>query len=74
MKKTKKLSFQIVVLLNFEVFIIEKNFLAQYIILRLDYFIIDLFLKFLDILRILHINNYQLLKLGKMFFIVFNFK
>ena len=65
MKKIKKLDFQLVILLNFEIFAIQPDLVAQGIASRLDSLIMGLFLKFLDMVKILLINDHEVSKLRR---------
>lgn len=49
MKKVEKLGFKLLIVLCFNVFIIEPNFLAQYVAPRLHTFVIYMFFKFLSL-------------------------
>lgn len=53
----------LLVLLDFDVFIILPNFIIKNIVFRLIIFIIILFLKFLNIEKVIVIDNYKFLKL-----------
>ena len=59
-KKNKKLNFQFAILFSFKIFDIQLDFIFWYIALGLDYFIMNLFLKLLNIAKILLINSYQI--------------
>ena len=60
LKQFEKICFQLLVLFSFNIFDIQPNFIAKDIASRLDTFIIRPFLKFLSIIKIYSINNYQL--------------
>ena len=62
-KKTKKLDFQLAILLGLEVFITQLDFIAWNVALGLNIFIDSLFLKLLYVLEILLANSYQFLEL-----------
>ena len=62
------------ILLNFEVFAIQLNFFTENIALRLETFIIGLFLKFLGMVKILLVYSHEFSKLKRLFFAIFNFE
>ena len=65
MKKTEKPSFKLAIPLNFEMLTTQLDLVAQSIVLGLDYLIISLFLKFMDVVEILLVNNYKVLEFKK---------
>ena len=56
-----KLSFQFAILLDYELFITQPDFIAWSIALRLYSLIMGLFLKFLGVVDILLVNGYKIL-------------
>ena len=61
----KKLGFKLVILLSFEMLANKLDLVTQSITLKLNTFIINLFLKFIDMIKILLRNSYIVLKLKK---------
>ena len=64
-KKAKKLGFQLVIPLSFEVFATQPDLVDRDIALRLDFLIVSSLLKFLGIVEILLVNGHEVSKLGK---------
>ena len=56
-KRFKKLCFQLLVLVDFDVFAVQSNFITRGIALKFDAFIVSLFLKFLDTVEVFSANN-----------------
>ena len=65
MKKTKKLGFQLAIPLSFEVLATQPDFVARDIALKLYSLIMDLLLKFLDMVEILLANVYKVLEIER---------
>ena len=59
LKKTEELGFQLVILLNFEVFATQPDFIAQDVALQVDIFIVNLVLEHLGIVKVLLTNSHQ---------------
>ena len=57
---SKEFYFQLLVLFDLNIFAVSPNFITASIALRLDAFIVDPFLKFLDIVEVFFTNNHQL--------------
>ena len=53
------------ILFNFEVLITQIDFVVWDIALELDFFIVSLFLKFLDVVKTLLANNHEVLELKR---------
>ena len=64
-KRSKKLGFQLAILLTLEVLTTQLDFVAWGIALALNLFIMGLLLKFLSMVKILLVNGHEVLKLKK---------
>ena len=64
----EKFGFQLIILFSFDMFATQINFITQGIVLRLDSFIVNLFLKFLGMIKILLVNGYKVLEFRRLFF------
>ena len=60
LERPKELCFQLPVMLSFDVFAIQPNFLVGGVASRFDFLIVSLFLKFLGMVEIFSANNHQL--------------
>ena len=56
------------ILLGFKVFATQLDFFAKNVALWLNIFIISLLLKFLSVMKVLLVNNFQILELKEYFF------
>ncbi len=63
-KRSKEFSLEFPILLGFDVFTIQPNFVAQGIASRLCMLVMILLLKLLYILEVLFVDSHQLFKLG----------
>ena len=64
-KKIEKFGFKLAILLNFEIIATQPDFVAYSIALKLDIFIVNLFLKLLCIVKFFLANSYQFLEFKK---------
>ena len=58
LERPKKLCLQLSIMLSLNIFVVQPNVLARDVALRLDFFIISLFLKLLGMVEVLATHNY----------------
>ena len=56
LKKIEKFGFKLLILFDFDIFVVQPNFVTKNIAFRLCAFITSLFLKFLDMMKVFTAN------------------